>query len=657
MTSSRQRLALVFLCLASSALARSAEPGKKLVLVKDGHATCTIVVSSAGKGVAQEAAADLQAYIDKAGGVKVAIVAEDRLGEAKDGTARIFVGPCRAAARVVDLKKLQPEGFVIKTDGGDLYIVGRDTTDAGLPVRGTFYGVCEFLERFLGVRWLMPGPCGEVVPKQATIAIAAADIRQEPLLWQRKMRDSKAGGHRDRVERILKDWNVPLAQWQSTFSKAHTGPWFSHQRLGGRVKLSYGHSYGGWWDRYHEKYPDIFAMQPNGTRINTNVRERLCVSNPTLWDLVAQDRIRQLRADPDLTAASISPNDGGQNKFCCCERCRAWDSPQVQEIYKKNPKIEQGPEIPLTDRYCRFYNEVAKRVKQEMPGRFLGCYAYSVYRTPPVVVDHLEDNLIVGYVAFSSYLSDQLRRQNREEWIQWSKLAKQLMLRPNLLWGALGLPINYVHKLADDLRFLADHGMRATDYDGLVGNWGTQGLNCYVLARLLWDPYRQVDPIVDDYCRAAYGPGAEAMNQYYRRLEELTDHIAAVTRQEDAGFNRWSQGDKLAAYYTDSVLGELQHCVDRALAAIGASDSAAQQRVGLVATGLEYTRQTRRLLTAAADVRAKKSSRQEFEKVQAEVLAYYRTLALSWAVSIDHNYSSLRRGLSLRPVAKAPENE
>jgi hypothetical protein len=78
---------------------------------------------------------------------------------------------------VVDVRGLQPEGFVIKTDGEDLFIVGRDSTDKGMEVSGTFYGVCEFLERYLGVRWLMEGPVGEVVPKRATIDTTLADTR------------------------------------------------------------------------------------------------------------------------------------------------------------------------------------------------------------------------------------------------------------------------------------------------------------------------------------------------------------------------------------------------------------------------------------------------------------------------------------------------
>ena len=83
------------------------------------------------------------------------------------------------------------------------------------------------------------------------------------------------------------------------------------------------------------------------------------------------------------------------------------------------------------------------------------------------------------------------------------------MLRPNLLGNPVGLPVVYVHKLGDDLRFFVDGGMRLTDFASAFGNWGTHGLNYYVLVKLLWDPSREVDPIIDDYCRAAYGPAPQ----------------------------------------------------------------------------------------------------------------------------------------------------
>src|SRR5437660_102145 len=115
-----------------------------ITIVRAGQAQAVIVVPA---GSRPAGAADLQKYVEKVSGAKLGIVTEDKLGQANSG-AHLFVGPCLAASRVVDLKALQPEGFVIKIDGDDLFIVGRDKTETGMQVTGTFYGVCEFLERY-----------------------------------------------------------------------------------------------------------------------------------------------------------------------------------------------------------------------------------------------------------------------------------------------------------------------------------------------------------------------------------------------------------------------------------------------------------------------------------------------------------------------------
>jgi hypothetical protein len=593
-----------------------------LTIVRAGQAEASIVVPA---GSTSDEAAELQKYVEKVSGAKLEIVAEDKLAKVKNA-GRVFVGPCLAAKRVVDIKRLQPEGFVIKTDGNDIFIAGRDTTDAGTAVAGTFYGVCEFLERYLGVRWLMPGPLGEVAPRQATIEIASADIRQEPLL---KMRGSPSQ-RRGEVA-------------------TNAASWSAHQRIGGRVKISTGHAYGGWWDKYHEQYPEIFAMQRDGTRINVNNEERLCESNPTLWKLVAEQKIKELRADPDLLAASISENDGGENSFCNCPACRAWDSPATQERFKADPRLYERQESSLiSDRVFHFYTEVAKRVQKELPDRCVSGYAYSVYQSAPVRdYPHPASNLIIGYVGFDSeeYLNDTARATQREEWLKWSKRTKRLFLRPNLLLQPISLPIIYTHKLGDDLRFMADHGMWGATFGGANGgNWGTQGLNYYVLAKLLWDPRRGVDPIIEDYCRAAYGPGAKAMKEYYRLAEDLSNRIAAAgkpNRDLDARIEKYK--NRLTDPYTDAELAKLQACVDEAAEAIGAGDAAARERVRLVETGLEYTKKTRDLLASAAALRAGKCTQGEFNRIKAETDKFYSTLSGSLAVRVSHDIQSCLR--------------
>ena len=600
-----------------------------MTIVRAGHAEAVIVVPAGSKPAG---ASDLQNYVEKASGAKLEIVTEDKLGESKS-RARVFVGPCLAATRVVDIKGLQPEGFVIKTDGDDLFIVGRDATETGMQVAGTFYGVCEFLERYLGVRWLMEGPLGEVVPKQGTIEIASADIRQEPVLCMRE----------NSSQRVAAD------------QSSSAGSWSAYQRLGSRVKISTGHAFAGWWDKYHEQYPDIFAMQANGTRINTNERERLCESNPTLWKLVAEEKIKELRAHPDLPAGSISENDGGDNDFCSCANCRSWDSPETQARFKTNQNLYLHQESDLiSDRVYHFYNEVAKLVHKELPARYVSGYAYSVYQTGPVRdYPDQSDNLIIGYVGFDSeeYLNDTARAAQREDWLKWSKLTKHLFLRPNLLLQPISLPIIYVHKLAEDLRFMSDQGMWGATYgSGNEGNWGTQGLDYYVLAKMLWYPHRDVDQVIDDYCRAAYGPGAKAMKEYYRRAEDLANRIAATGKpNRDLDVRIEKARNKLTDPYTDSELARLQACVTEAEAAVGASDTRALQRVGLVRTGLEYTKKTRDLLAAAAAVRAGKSTRDEFDKIKAETDKYYIGLRDSLAVNVSRDIQSC---LSLTPDPK-----
>lgn len=624
------------------AVAATAAP---VTLVENGVARAIIVVPDGSKN---PSAADLRDYVAKSTGARLEIVEEGKLASAAGKSHRVFIGPTIAAKRVVDLSKLQPEGFVIKTDGDDLFIVGRDATEAGAPVDGTFYGVCEFLERYVGVRWLMPGPVGEVVPRQTTLRVADANLRQEPLIWQRKIREVRTTGHRVHMLELLKAWGVSTEKWDETFSHAVMDPWFDHQRLGSRVSLQFGHSYEGWWDRYHAQYPDIFALQPNGTRINTNVRERLCISNPTLWDLVAKDRIAQLRENPKTSGVSIAPNDGGGgNKFCSCERCRSWDSAEAQAMYQKNPKVNpgpggEGPFPPLSDRFFRYFNEVARRVKAEVPDRYLGTLAYSLYRSPPKGIDHLEDNIVVGYVGPNTMMSDTQRASARKDFAEWSTKAKQMHMRPNLLGNGLGMPLVYVPKLADDIRFFVERGMRLTDYASCFGNWGTYGLNYYVLAKLLWDPMQPVDPIIDDYCRAAYGPGAKAMKEYYRRTEELTDRIAATSPASP-------EDNTFTDFFTDEVLAQLRAPLDEASQAIGQSDPAALERVRMLKTGLDCARQTRRLMRAAADVREGKATREQFAKVEAEVIPYYKSLVLDFAVATEQNYRKIKMGLTLRP--------
>ena len=93
----------------------AANPARAIILVRDGHAEAVIVVPADNRPTGAD---DLQRYVEKVSGAHLDIVPEDKLTEAK-ARARVYVGSGDAAKRVVDIKALQTEGFVIKTDGDD----------------------------------------------------------------------------------------------------------------------------------------------------------------------------------------------------------------------------------------------------------------------------------------------------------------------------------------------------------------------------------------------------------------------------------------------------------------------------------------------------------------------------------------------------------
>ena len=132
------------------------------------------------------AAAELQDYIYQATGAKLAIINEP-------GEPMICLGGNPASrAEGLSVADIPLEGFRIVTRGRNLYILGPDTGDdertpGGGTSTGTRNGVYTFLEKFVGIRWLMPGEHGDYVPKTADLTIADTDLTEAPFFLNRRV--------------------------------------------------------------------------------------------------------------------------------------------------------------------------------------------------------------------------------------------------------------------------------------------------------------------------------------------------------------------------------------------------------------------------------------------------------------------------------------
>ncbi len=603
-------------------VARAQEAGE-LVLVRDHQPMCTIVMSPSAPAAAVTAGGELRYYLQQISGARIPLTTEDSLtADQRQGTL-ILVGESQLVrAAGADVGKLLPEGFVIKTTANRLILAGRDhSIDKRQSEMGTAFAVSAFLEDELGVRWLWPGPLGEVVPKQATIAIEPIDRTDTPALQLRKLRDALTNKSPTKYGRGRRLTNMD-EEHRAQMSVA-SEDWLRRQRTGGSVNLNYHHAFGDWWDKYHTDHPAYFAQQLNGDRawpleLGAYSRAKLCVSNPAVLEQYLQHAISFLNHHPNHLSISASPNDNAYGGHCMCAACKSWDAanaPQVELASVDSKGRRQTFSYPaLSDRYVHFYNLAADRLQQQAPGRFIGGYAYGAWRTPPVK-EKVRDNVIIGYVGFN-LLSDQAWEEDRDNWDGWAKASRHLLLRPNLLHDGHGFPLVYVHRLGETFSHCAKSGLMGADFDSLVHHWAGQGLNYYVLAKLLWNPQADVDAIIDDYCRAGFGSAAPAVRDYFQALEEhtrqITAHISGKKKREFAV--------ESLPWQTPAAFAALEKHLDRADLMAG-DDATVRERIVFLRSALEYARlqseavrQVQSAKTAAERTKAQAAAeaRQEF---------------------------------------------
>lgn len=222
----------------------------------------------------------------------------------------------------------------------------------------------------------------------------------------------------------------------------------------------------------------------------------------------------------------------------------------------------------LTDRMVFYWNSVAERVAAVHPDLLFGVSAYSRFTHPPLR-RKLHPNLVVRYVPSTA-----------DRWDGWQEAgARRVFWRPNILnqgWRD-GKARVYVKEMAEAMRYFADAGMNQTDISRVRQWWSVHGLNYYAAGRLTWDPYLPPERIVADYARHGFGAGAEHVEQYFRRIEELTAEGVTDVFEQAEDYR-----------YTPEIVTELRSLLNEAERA-AEHDPGAVRRIGFLRLGLNYT--------------------------------------------------------------------
>lgn len=503
-------------------------------LVENGQPRAEIIISDRPTRTQRVAAHEFRQHIEKISGAKLPIVTQPsgnavkvfigasdscpvKADGLKDGAYRIATG-ADWMALIGDDADFEPVGPFAKHNGDipraqaewdkivgapyglpnpGLYkhrakipLDGETLEVWGLDERGSFNAVSGFLQK-LGARWFLPGELGEVLPAMKTIELPKLDETVRP-------------------EFALRQFN---------FRFATCGPdsalWVMRLGIRNDERLQIAHGMANMTNRQpvFDAHPDWFAIYGGKPDFKAGDSKcQLCYSNDELF----RETVRYARALLDtfqLESVSIMPPDG-YTSICQCEKCKGKDSPE---------RIERGL---LSDYVWDFVNRVAKEVGKTHPNaKVLNC-AYGVYTLPPLKIDKLEPNVLVGIVggrrpmniAASKAEGEAAPEALRAAWAK--KTDNPIINFENYPFTDRGwyLPAFASKSMGDSI--LATKGMSQgediwltvrQDFDKV--GIGFNHFLVYFTARAYWPGYEPAAALLE-YCRLFYGPAESEMHTF-----------------------------------------------------------------------------------------------------------------------------------------------
>ena len=449
-----------------------------------------IVTAANADAAALNAANELCAYLAKITGVTLPVITD----ETPAAEHEIIVGITRDAEAVIpDTTALGEDGYVIRTHGETLYLLGASG-------RGTLYAVYAFLEKFAGCRFY--ASYFEKVPLSDTLTVPDdTDIRE-----------------------------IPVFTVRNTFWADYKNDSFcAKRRANGRKFVPIAEEWGGSANWAGGACHTLMALAEMKTDRHFNVEP--CLSDETVYETVLKNVRAWLHSHPGARFISVSQNDSDSRGVgCMCDKCRA--------------KLERTGSY--AGAYIEFVNRIADAIRDEFPEVMIHTFAYRFTRQAPIGVKPapnvtVEMCTIEG--CFRHPLDEcdaiddpHLKSDTFPVLLQkWSELSEVLSIwdyTTDFAHYSLTFPNFAV--LRKNARLFADNHAKFIFEQGAYTSRNGEfcELRGYLFSHLLWNPYidkeeyiRLADEFIDDY----YGAGAPFIKEYLALAHEVTkDHHMTV---------------------------------------------------------------------------------------------------------------------------------
>ena len=428
------------------------------MLVTNGNTSSRIILKENNQ-ISWTAANLLQTFIQKVTSCKLPVVISQtpRKGD-------ILIGG-QSPAEVTE------DGFSISTQDGILKISGKEN--------GVVYGVVTLLEQYLGIDYW--GENEYSLTPSKTVNLPLINKVENPGFRYRQTQC-----YAIHTDSIYKWWNR-LEEPNEVFAAGYWVHTFD--------KLLPSSIYG----KEHPEYYSYFKGKRHPGKAS-----QWCLSNPEVFEIVAQRVDSIFKANPDKHIMSVSQNDGNYTN-CTCDACKAIDD----------------YEGALSGSIITFLNKLAAR----FPDKEFSTLAYLYTMNPPKHVKPLPNvNIMLCDIDCDREVT-LTENASGKEFVKamegWSKITNNIFVWDyGINFDNYLAPFPNFHILQDNIRlFKKNHA--TMHFSQIAGSRGGDfaELRAYLVSKLMWNPEVNVDSLMQHFLHGYYGEAAPYLYQYIKIME------------------------------------------------------------------------------------------------------------------------------------------
>ena len=461
-------------------------PPVTLTIASNGLARAFVVVD-AGAGISdQYAAEELADFLGRVTGAAFPV-----FHSLQPGGSNLLVGP--DAARLADpaftTAGLGGEGIVLRNHGNHLILAGAGT-------RGTLYAVYTFLEDHVGIHWWTLN--ASTIPHLPTLVVNAMDTQYVPPF------ESRATNY-GLYFSSYGDWaarNKFNGAHHELLEDKHGGTRYKYVAVAGHS----GHS-APWYlppDRYFDDHPDWYALY-EGQR---DTRGLNLLNEDMRQEFMNNIRTNVL-ANPHTSLVSISLID---------------DAVFSQDVASQAVISQEGSPAGLM---LRFVNAIAADLELEFPGLMFETLAYQETFQAPLITRPRSNVIIRLTDIHSSYsvpLSHPLNAEFNEELADWLPIADTIYMWDYVVNFCFpDIPHPNLRVLGPNLQFMAENGVTGVFEEAAQVLVEMIELRCWLLGKLLWNPYQDTQQLIEMFANGYYGPAGPHVVDYLDVIHDAVE--------------------------------------------------------------------------------------------------------------------------------------